>query len=128
MAAIVLQRGLKKRREGRDNAAQKFVLASSVNMQFHSGIIRLFRFRRVEFRYDLGSGPGVIRTHKKISLGRWHRIQARTSAAVLSAEKSFGFVRRPPHRVSAAHTQTFGQLFTKTLIVPLRSEPALPFP
>lgn len=31
----------------------------------------------VEFRYNLGSGAAVIRTLKKISLGHWHRIQAK---------------------------------------------------
>ena len=37
----------------------------------------IFSFSHVEFRYNLGSGPAVIRTLKKISLGHWHRIQAK---------------------------------------------------
>ena len=31
----------------------------------------------VEFRYDLGTGPALLRTSKKISLGKWHRVQAK---------------------------------------------------
>ena len=31
----------------------------------------------VEFRYDLGTGPALIRTPKRIRLGHWHRIQAK---------------------------------------------------
>ena len=53
------------------------VVASAGKTLYEFAILLLLRFSRVEFRYDLGSGPGVIRTHKKISLGRWHRIQAR---------------------------------------------------
>ena len=31
----------------------------------------------VEFRYDLGTGPCIIRTPRRIRLGHWHRIQAK---------------------------------------------------
>lgn len=31
----------------------------------------------VEFRYDLGTGQGLIRTPRRVTLGRWHRIQAK---------------------------------------------------
>jgi agrin len=31
----------------------------------------------VEFRYDLGTGPALIRTSQRIRLGVWHRVQAK---------------------------------------------------
>jgi agrin len=34
-------------------------------------------FRYVEFRYDLGSGIAVIKSHLPITAGQWHRVQAR---------------------------------------------------
>ena len=34
-------------------------------------------FRYVEFRYDLGSGIAVIKSHLQITPGKWHRVQAR---------------------------------------------------
>ena len=105
---------LLKCKEGRKRAPSK-----SLQFQIHS-----VSFRRVEFRYDLGSGPGVIRTHKKISLGRWHRIQARTNAVVAAVLPKSHSESTPSVGRSPAHLVNF--FFTKTLIVPSRSDPAHP--
>ena len=34
-------------------------------------------FSYIEFRYDLGTGPSLIRSLREIKLGQWHRVQAR---------------------------------------------------
>ncbi len=31
----------------------------------------------LEFRYELGSGPALLRSPRRVELGRWHRVQAR---------------------------------------------------
>ena len=37
----------------------------------------LFLQRHVEFRYDLGSGPALLRSLQTVTLDSWHRIQAK---------------------------------------------------
>ena len=37
----------------------------------------MYLFRYIEFRYDLGTGPSLIRSLREIKLGQWHRVQAR---------------------------------------------------
>ncbi len=38
---------------------------------------KTFFLRHLEFRYNLGSGPALIRTLRRVTLGRWHRAQAK---------------------------------------------------
>jgi Laminin G domain len=33
--------------------------------------------RYIEFRYDLGTGPSLIRSLREIKVGQWHRVQAK---------------------------------------------------
>ena len=34
-------------------------------------------YRYIEFRYDLGTGPSLIRSLREIKVGQWHRVQAK---------------------------------------------------
>ncbi len=64
--------------EFRPLAADGVILFAQQSLDGTGDFISLaLRGGRVEFRYELGDGPALLRSRSRVQLGRWHRVQAR---------------------------------------------------